>query len=512
MASFTMTKLFSLLVLSSYLLTVLGGKRQTEFIEKVDDVKVFKKILKTRLNVLTLFTSSDQAAKKFLPTFERVAEIISGKGTLVYVNCKDAKKMCKNLKVDSGDKFILKHYMEGKYHKDYDRQLVERSLLNFMENPTQDAPWSEDPTAGDVQHLETIDDFQSILTKSRRPVLIMYYAPWCGHCKALKPHFAEAATELKKEAVLAGMNVDKPDLYPLRQALNITGFPTLQYYVDGAKKYDYSGGRTREGIVEWMRDPTEETPAAAEAEGAWSEEESHVVHLTMDTFDSYLAENPSVLVMFYAPWCGHCKAMKPHYTEAAQLLSDEGVSGTLAAVDATKEQAVASKFEVKGFPTVKYFKDGELAYDYGFERTTEALVEFMKDPKEPPPPPPPEPEWKDTPSAVNHLDDENFESFLKKKKHALVMFYAPWCGHCKKAKPEFTEAADTLSYEKKKAFAALDCTQYQEICTQQGVQGFPTFKYYSYGKRGYQYSQGRMKDDFVNFMVDPDSVVARDEL
>ena len=47
--------------------------------------------------------------------------------------------------------------------------------------------------------------------------------------------------------------------------------------------------------MEWMRDPTEETPAAAEAEGAWSEEESHVVHLTVDTFDSYLAENLSVL-------------------------------------------------------------------------------------------------------------------------------------------------------------------------------------------------------------------------
>ena len=47
--------------------------------------------------------------------------------------------------------------------------------------------------------------------------------------------------------------------------------------------------------MEWMRDPTE---AAAKVEGAWSEEESHVVHLMMDTFDSYLAENPSVLIMF----------------------------------------------------------------------------------------------------------------------------------------------------------------------------------------------------------------------
>jgi thioredoxin-like negative regulator of GroEL len=58
----------------------------------------------------------------------------------------------------------------------------------------------------------------------------------------------------------------------------------------------------------------------------------------------------------------------------------------------------------------------------------------MKDPKEPPPPPPPEKPWSEEPSDVVHLNEENFKSTLKKTKHALVMFYAPWCGHCKNAK------------------------------------------------------------------------------
>lgn len=40
-------------------------------------------------------------------------------------------------------------------------------------------------------------------------------------------------------------------------------------------------------------------------------------------------------------------------------------------------------------------------------------------------PPAPEPEWSDEPSAVVHLNDDNFASFLKTKKHSLVMFYAP---------------------------------------------------------------------------------------
>ena len=33
-----------------------------------------------------------------------------------------------------------------------------------------------------------------------------------------------------------------------------------------------------------------------------------------------------------------------------------------------------------------------------------------------------------------HLTEDDFVSFVKKKKHVLVMFYAPWCGHCKRAK------------------------------------------------------------------------------
>ena len=60
-----------------------------------------------------------------------------------------------------------------------------------------------------------------------------------------------------------------------------------------------------------------------------------------------------------------------------------------------------------------------------------SYVIFSPSPKEPPPPPEPEASWEDIPSEVEHLTDENFKSFLKKKKNALVMFYAP----CKYARP-----------------------------------------------------------------------------
>ena len=504
-------RVFALCALVVIVSQSLGAKKRTDYVEKVEDMKAFKKLIKTRLNVLVLFSSGDQSVKKFYPVFDKVATAMAGQGTMIYVNCKDKKKMCKNLKVFPEKEFLLKHYMNGEFHKDYDRSFTEKSLTGFMQNPTQDAPWSEDPVSKDIKHLETVDDFTGLLRSEPKPILVMFYAPWCGHCKALKPHFAEAATDLKPNAVLAGMDVEKQELYGLRQALNITGFPTIHYYHRGEKLYDYNGERTKEGIVEWMKNPSA-SKVPEESEESWSEEESEVVHLTAENFDDVLSENPSVLVMFYAPWCGHCKAMKPHYTAAADQLKRDGVNGVLAAVDATQARELAEKYEVKGFPTVKYFKDGEYLYEYGYDRKTEAIVEFMKDPKEPPPPPPPEPEWSDTPSEVNHLDEENFSSFLKKKKHSLVMFYAPWCGHCKAAKPHYTAAAEAFKDQKKKAFAAVDCTKSNDLCSQHGVQGFPTFKYFHYGKKPADYTGGRTEEDFRKFMENPDQFIRRTEL
>ena len=131
---------------------------------------------------------------------------------------------------------------------------------------------------------------------------------------------------------------------------------------------------------------------------AWSEVESDVVHLTVDTFDAFMEENPSVLVMFYAPWCGHCKAMKPAYQEAAHSMKEQEVGGVLAAVDATKEEALGNRFEIKGLPTLKYFGGEGVVYDYGYGREAGDLVDFMRSPREPPPP---EKEWSEEESAVS---------------------------------------------------------------------------------------------------------------
>ncbi|XP_066993332.1 protein disulfide-isomerase A5 [Anabrus simplex] len=470
-------------------------------VEEVTDFKEFKKILRTKNNVLVCFVSSVKQAVPTIKIFREAAETIKGQGTMLLVDCSgEAKKMCKKLKV-TPEPFVLKHYKDGEFHKDYDRLMTAQSMVNFMRDPGGDIPWEEDSSAVDVVHIPDASSLQRFLRKELRPVMVMFYAPWCGFCKQLKPEYSSAASELKGHSVMAAIDVNRPENAIIRQQYNITGFPTLHYYEGGSRRYIYEGENNKNSLVKFMKNPTKPPEKAKEID--WSETESYVVHLTETNFDSFLKDKPSVLVMFYAPWCGHCKKMKPEFERAAERLKEEHILGVLAAVDATKEASLGARYNIRGYPTVKYFKNGEVMFDANV-RDAAKIVEFMKDPKEPPPPPPPEVPWSEEVTEVVHLTEATFKPFLKKKKHVLVMFYAPWCGHCKKAKPEFNRAAEFFRDDPKVEFAAVDCTQFSALCNMFEVKGYPTIKYFHYfNKETRSYSGGRLEADFINFMQDP---------
>jgi len=106
---------------------------------------------------------------------------------------------------------------------------------------------------------------------------------------------------------------------------------------------------------------------------------SEVIDLDLTSFEALVMKSKDIwIVEFFAPWCGHCKALEPEYERAAKMLKGQV---KLAKVDATVEQELAAKFNVKGYPTIKVFDYGEgksikNAYDYQGERTADAITSF----------------------------------------------------------------------------------------------------------------------------------------
>lgn len=107
---------------------------------------------------------------------------------------------------------------------------------------------------------------------------------------------------------------------------------------------------------------------------------SDVVTATEKSFNAEVLKHPGIVVVeFFAPWCGHCKALAPEYEKAATLL--KGVA-KLVAVDASDQAnaGIAQKYGVQGFPTLKVFgADKKKPVDYQGPRTSDGIVtETMK--------------------------------------------------------------------------------------------------------------------------------------
>lgn len=105
---------------------------------------------------------------------------------------------------------------------------------------------------------------------------------------------------------------------------------------------------------------------------------SDVLDLGDSTFAGQVLDKDIILVEFYAPWCGHCKNLAPHFETSATALLKNDPPVHLAKVDCTEAgKETCSKYGVSGYPTLKIFRNGVTA-DYDGPRESAGIINFMK--------------------------------------------------------------------------------------------------------------------------------------
>ena len=294
----------------------------------------------------------------------------------------------------------------------------------------------------------------------------------------------------------------------LSRRLLVRGLPTVRLFRDGLM-YEFKSHRTVEGLTKFFtktfstikgskipeplpvhHSQVKEDPNAAVAN-------SKVTILTGKTFDQSI-KTGMWLVQFSQPWCGHCKQLAPTWVQLAESESKATGATHIAKVDCSEAKAICEKQEIKGFPTIKLFKDGAIFKDYKGSRTLTSFQQFIKQSlseviDEPPSatgsseqePQVASPATKSSKNAqsVVVLDSQNFNDKIKQGLW-MIEFYAPWCGHCK----NFWLPFGTILEIKPKLYqefksVKLTVKPMRLFVKKYGVSSYPTIKLFKETKR-----------------------------
>jgi len=112
---------------------------------------------------------------------------------------------------------------------------------------------------GEPIEVQNSADFDRLIARSSLPVLVDYWAPWCGPCRMVAPELKKVAVRQSGQAIVAKVNTDV--LSDLGQRFGIRSIPTLAVFAGGKEIVRESGARPAEAIEAFIARAQAATPA-----------------------------------------------------------------------------------------------------------------------------------------------------------------------------------------------------------------------------------------------------------
>lgn len=193
----------------------------------------------------------------------------------------------------------------------------------------------------------------------------------------MEPEYNKVALHFQDKKNIVIAKVDAAEHRDLGTQFSVAGYPTLKWFPKGSvvPSKDYSGPRTKAGIIPWVETESKTTGSGSTVVG-------HATILTDENFGFVVDGSKHVIVEFYAPWCGHCKNLEPHWEKLALIFKGHASELVVAKLDADKYRDLGHRFDIQGFPAIKFWpKGGEVMKptDYKSYRNTAALSEFLEE-------------------------------------------------------------------------------------------------------------------------------------